>query len=269
MSDLKKLLLSFTQNHLAFSKLPSFKLNYLGNSKLDGFLPIVFDRKHKVNCILNLFNSDFNEQINNSPQIIKLAKIEVTDSNWDILFFKHNNSIKCALTLIINECTFKDVEKKVIPTYYDNLQNLNFIDEIQKSLEKFIFDYLKVNFKSESSFPHWIISEDIFRKKTLPASNFNIENILLGYQSFYQGKIHLLYNKQYKLNCSYLKTLINKIEGMMTSVEICPNRITEEDLKWIMDKNSSDDAYKNLFCHSYTIEGMHNKNISRSKILEK
>ncbi len=268
MSDLKKLILTYVQNNFNFKKLSNFKLNFLQNSKFDAFTPIVFDRKTKINCVLNLKNPD---NIIQPHQIFKLSKIEITDSNFDILFYKNSktNSINCLIILIINECNFIEADKKYDSNFYENLQNLNFLEDVETPLKNYIFSYLKANYKSEFEFPHWAITADVLSNKTLKYSNYGVENVLLGYESYEHGKFRFLNSKENKLFNHTLEKFSGKVEELKSCVEILPSKLQDESLVNIFkEAENNKNAYQKIFYNTLILDNK-KKIITRNDILDR
>ena len=149
-------------------------------------LKVIYDNKNFINYILN---------IPKEKEFIIKEKMEyeiiITDSTFDILFYKNKpNTICCYLILIINDIDFKMTNENYLEFNLEKFQNLNDKSNIISKIKQKIINYLKEQKeKNESK---------------------NIESLLLEEKNY-----NLLYNKNLLNNDN-----VNKLKLFASKVEI-------------------------------------------------
>ncbi|MCQ2815847.1 MAG: hypothetical protein MJ252_01145 [archaeon] len=255
MADIKEKVLSWVKNNFQPIKINNVKLNLLENSKWDAFLPIIYDRRHKINCILNLQSQEVVNQLVSCQKIMKLFKVEIKDASFDIQFFKTDNIIKFLIVLVINDCELFEDEKKDDIEYYEKLENINFMEEIQEPLKKFLFNKIKSNYSKEPAIPHWLFNENAFKEKVIPYSNYLIENIFFDFDSLCDGKLSFLYSKDKNKNTYGVIKLSEKFEHLESAIQINPSLLKDELIKEILEESkTNENVYKKIFYNTMTIE---------------
>ena len=214
----------------------SFEINltFLNN------LPIIYDDTGFLYVILD-------KKINLKNKKEKELKVNIINSHFDILIFKHfknpNSNIKFVFICFINELKIKEEKKKNL---FENYFNIYKFDSITINLKKFIFTYIKDKIEDneyKNSFPHWILTPEMIKNKIIPECNITLENILLGNNSINQT-IKLINTNKDNIHLYNIMDYINNINVVNSPIEIDPLKINNEIFN---EENRFDEIFLNTF----------------------
>ena len=219
MSVLEKNLECFFNNDKIYEN-KEFKAYFYYDDNKNEF-KIIYDDKNYIHYLLN---------IPKEKEYIIREKIEyeimITDSLYDILFYKNSqNTICCILILIINDIEYKITNENYLEFQLEQFQNLNDNSNIISKIKQKVINYINEQKEKDKS--------------------VNIESILLGGKAF-----NLLYNKDLTNNESikHLTSILSKIEIKIDSL----NDNINDSFMNIYEILSP--SYKSLLCQKYLDE---------------
>ena len=176
--------LEYFLNNNNINKNKEFKAYFYQDDDKNNF-KIIYDEKNYIHYLLN---------IQKEKEYIIKEKIEyeilITDSSYDILFYKNQQStISCLLILIINDIEFKITNENYLEFNLEKFRNINDDETIIEKTKQKIINYIK--------------------QQKVNNTSSNIETLLLGGKEFnFLYNENLINNENLKELCS----IITKIE---------------------------------------------------------
>ena len=208
---------SFIDNECLFKINDPLTLNYHFKQSEFVSLPILSDKDNFIQCIMitpKYKSYLVDKNINN-----KEIKLKITDSYFDLVLYKSNNSsniIKCLLLLVVKDFE-KEEELQNLPER--NLNDINNEFKLLEKLKKFIFNYIKENKK---------------KYQNVNSSGNLLEKILLD------GAVNEIRFFNYNFNYEENRGISNMIKSIPSKLEIKQKKCENETEKKINGNNENE-----------------------------
>ena len=140
---------NFIDAECAYKKNSPFIATFHKENDNSNLLPKIFDNSNFIQCIMNIPKEK--EALITGEE--KQFKVNVTDSSFEFVLYKSSNFpsvIKCLLLLIVNDFEKAEGNDEIKPESEKPPSDINNEYKLLEKLEKFIFNYIKINKKNKN-----------------------------------------------------------------------------------------------------------------------